>query len=132
MQRIFQVIIILLFTSVVTLLSNHISAQEDSEISVTVTIVGADKFTGQNWDINAQLRDKTTDSEVAKDKTTFKVNDNQKIQMILPVSNSTEDLTTYSIFVDASSTTDDIDIFDRIDSPKTQGNLLVLNLTKAR
>jgi hypothetical protein len=105
---------------------------QNSEMSVIVKIINGDKFLAQNWDINAQLRDKSTDSEVSKDQTTFKVNENQTIQLIIPLSNSTQDLNRYSIFVDASSTIEDIDVFGTIDSVKKENNQITLNLTNAR
>jgi hypothetical protein len=105
---------------------------QNSEISVIVQLTNGDKFTGQTWDINAQLKDKSSNSEISKDQTTFKVNKNQTIQMILPLSNSTQDLNRYSIFVDASSTIDDIDVFGTIDSLTNDNNQITLNLTKAR
>ena len=105
---------------------------QNSEMSVIVKLINGDKFLDQIWDINAQLRDKSTDSEVSKDQTTFKVNENQTIQLIIPLSNSTQDLNRYSIFVDASSTIDDIDVFGSIDSVKKENNQITLNLTKAR
>ena len=105
---------------------------QNSEMSVIVKIINGDKFLAQTWDINAQLRDKSTDSEVSKDQTTFKVNENQTIQLIIPLSNSTQDLNKYSIFVDASSTIEDIDVFGTIDSVKKENNQITLNLTNAR
>jgi hypothetical protein len=105
---------------------------QNSEMSVIVKIINGDKFLAQTWDINAQLRDKSTDSEVSKDQTTFKVNENQTIQLIIPLSNSTQDLNRYSIFVDASSTIEDIDVFGTIDSVKKENNQIRLNLTNAR
>ena len=105
---------------------------QNSEMSVIVKIINGDKFLAQTWDINAQLRDKSTDSEVSKDQTTFKVNENQTIQLIIPLSNSTQDLNRYSIFVDASSTREDIDVFGTIDSVKKENNQITLNLTNAR
>jgi hypothetical protein len=105
---------------------------QNSEMSVIVKLINGDKFLDQIWDINAQLRDKSTDSEVSKDQTTFKVNENQTIQLIIPLSNSTQDLNRYSIFVDASSTIDDIDVFGSIDSVKKENNQITLNLTNAR
>ena len=105
---------------------------QNSEISVIVQLTNGDKFIGQTWDINAQLKDKSSNSEISKDQTTFKVNQNQTIQMILPLSNSTQDLNRYSIFVDASSTIDDIDVFGTIDSLTNDNNQITLNLTKAR
>lgn len=105
---------------------------QNSEMSVIVKIINGDKFLDQIWDINAQLRDKSTDSEVSKDQTTFKVNENQTIQLIIPLSNSTQDLNRYSIFVDASSTIDDVDVFGIIDSVKKENNQITLNLTNAR
>jgi hypothetical protein len=105
---------------------------QNSEMSVIVKIIQGDKFLDQIWDINAQLRDKSTDSEISKDQTTFKVNENQTIQLIIPLSNSTKDLNRYSIFVDASSTIDDIDVFGKIDSVKKENNQITLNLTNAR
>jgi hypothetical protein len=105
---------------------------QNSEMSVIVKLINGDKFLDQMWDINAQLRDKSTDSEVSKDQTTFKVNENQTIQLIIPLSNSTQDLNRYSIFVDASSTIDDIDVFGSIDSVKKENNQITLNLTNAR
>jgi hypothetical protein len=105
---------------------------QNSEMSVIVKIINGDKFLAQTWDINAQLRDKSTDSEVSKDQTTFKVNENQTIQLIIPLSNSTQDLNRYSIFVDASSTIEDIDVFGTIDSVKKENNQIALNLTNAR
>jgi hypothetical protein len=105
---------------------------QNSEMSVIVKIINGDKFLAQTWDINAQLRDKSTDSEVSKDQTTFKVNENQTIQLIIPLSNSTQDLNRYSIFVDASSTLEDIDVFGNIDSVKKENNQITLNLTNAR
>ena len=105
---------------------------QNSEMSVIVKIINGDKFLAQTWDINAQLRDKSTDSEISKDQTTFKVNGNQTIQLIIPLSNSTQDLNRYSIFVDASSTIEDIDVFGTIDSVKKENNQISLNLTNAR
>lgn len=105
---------------------------QNSEISVIVKLINGDKFIGQTWDINAQLKDKSSNSEITKDQTTFKVNQNQTIQMILPLSNSTQDLNRYSIFVDASSTIDDIDVFGTIDSLTNENNQITLNLTNAR
>jgi hypothetical protein len=105
---------------------------QNSEMSVIVKIINGDKFLAQTWDINAQLRDKSTDSEVSKDQTTFKVNENQTIQLIIPLSNSTQDLNRYSILVDASSTIEDIDVFGTIDSVKKENNQITLNLTNAR
>ena len=105
---------------------------QNSEMSVIVKIINGDKFLAQTWDINAQLRDKSTDSEISKDQTTFKVNENQTIQLIIPLSNSTQDLNRYSIFVDASSTIEDIDVFGIIDSVKKENNQITLNLTNAR
>jgi len=105
---------------------------QNSEMSVIVKLINGDKFLDQIWDINAQLRDKSTDSEVSKDQTTFKVNENQTIQLIIPLSNSTQDLNRYSIFVDASSTIDDIDVFGSIDSVKKENNQITLNLTNTR
>ena len=105
---------------------------QNSEMSLIVKIINGDKFLAQTWDINAQLRDKSTDSEVSKDQTTFKVNENQTIQLIIPLSNSTQDLNRYSIFVDASSTIEDIDVFGTIDSVKKENNQITLNLTNAR
>jgi hypothetical protein len=105
---------------------------QNSEMSVIVKIINGDKFLAQTWDINAQLRDKSTDSEASKDQTTFKVNENQTIQLIIPLSNSTQDLNRYSIFVDASSTIEDIDVFGTIDSVKKENNQITLNLTNAR
>lgn len=103
-----------------------------SEMSVIVKLINGDKFLAQTWDINAQLRDKSTDSEISKDQTTFKVNVNQTIQLIIPLSNSTQDLNHYSIFVDASSTIEDIDVFGTIDSVKKENNQITLNLANAR
>ncbi len=103
-----------------------------SEMSVIVKLINGDKFLPQTWDINAQLRDKSTDSEISKDQTTFKVNVNQTIQLIIPLSNSTQDLNRYSIFVDASSTIEDIDVFGTIDSVKKENNQITLNLANAR
>jgi hypothetical protein len=103
-----------------------------SEMSVIVKLINGDKYLDQTWDINAQLRDKSTDSEISKDQTTFKVNVNQTIQLIIPLSNSTQDLNRYSIFVDASSTIEDIDVFGTIDSVKKENNQITLNLANAR
>lgn len=103
-----------------------------SEMSVIVKLINGDKFLAQTWDINAQLRDKSTDSEISKDQTTFKVNVNQTIQLIIPLSNSTQDLNRYSIFVDASSSIEDIDVFGTIDSVKKENNQITLNLANAR
>jgi hypothetical protein len=103
-----------------------------SEMSVIVKLINGDKYLDQTWDINAQLRDKSTDSEISKDQTTFKVNENQTIQLIIPLSNSTQDLNRYSIFVDASSSIEDIDVFGTIDSVKKENNQITLNLANAR
>lgn len=103
-----------------------------SEMSVIVKLINVDKYLDQTWDINAQLRDKSTDSEISKDQTTFKVNENQTIQLIIPLSNSTQDLNRYSIFVDASSSIEDIDVFGTIDSVKKENNQITLNLANAR
>ena len=108
------------------------SYSQDSEMSVIVKLINADKFLAQTWDINAQLRDKSTDSEISKDQTTFKVNENQTIQLIIPLSNSTQDLNRYSIFVDASSTIEDTDVFGTIDSVKKENNQITLDLSNAR
>lgn len=106
---------------------------QNSEISAIVKLINGDKFIGQTWDINAQLRDKSSNSEISKDQTTFKVNQNQTIQMILSLSNSTQDLNRYSIFVDASSTIDDVDVFGLIDSlTNNNNNQITLNLNNAR
>lgn len=106
---------------------------QNSEISVIVKLINGDKFIGQTWDINAQLRDKSSNSEISKDQTTFKVNQNQTIQMILSLSDSTQDLNRYSIFVDASSTIDDVDVFGLIDSlTNNNNNQITLNLNNAR
>ena len=108
------------------------SYSQDSEMSVIVKLINADKFLAQTWDVNAQLRDKSTDSEISKDQTTFTVSENQTVQLIIPLSNSTKDLNRYSIFVDASSTIDDIDVFGTIDSLRKENNQITLNLTDAR
>ena len=105
---------------------------QDSEISVIVKLINADKFLAQTWDVNAQLRDKSTDSEISQDQTTFTVSENQTVQLIIPLSNSTKDLNRYSIFVDASSTIDDIDVFGTIDSLRKENNQITLNLNNAR
>jgi hypothetical protein len=105
---------------------------QNSEMSVIVKLINGSKYLAQTWDINGQLRDKSTDSEISKDQTTFKVGENQTIQLIIPLSNSTEDLNRYSIFVDASSTIDDIDVFGTIDSLKKENNQITLNLANAR
>jgi hypothetical protein len=104
---------------------------QNSEISAIVKLINGDKFIGQTWDINAQLKDKSSNSEISKDQTTFKLNQNQTIQMILPLSNSTQDLNRYSIFIDASSTIDDIDVFGTIDSLTNDNNQITLNLNNA-
>jgi hypothetical protein len=108
------------------------SYSQDSEMSVIVKLINADKFLTQTWDVNAQLRDKSTDSEISQDQTTFTVSENQTVQLIIPLSNSTKDLNRYSIFVDASSTIDDIDVFGTIDSLRKENNQITLNLTDAR
>ena len=104
---------------------------QNSEISVIIKLINDDKFIGETWDINAQLKDKSSNSEISKDQTTFKVNQSQTIQMVLPLSNSTQDLNRYSVFVDASSTIDDIDAFGTIDSLNKDNNEITLNLTEA-
>jgi len=108
------------------------SYSQDSEMSVIVKLINADKFLAQTWDVNAQLRDKSTDSEISQDQTTFTVSENQTVQLIIPLSDSTKDLNRYSIFVDASSTIDDIDVFGTIDSLRKENNQITLNLTDAR
>jgi len=108
------------------------SYSQVSEMSVIVKLINADKFLTQTWDVNAQLRDKSTDSEISQDQTTFTVSENQTVQLIIPLSNSTKDLNRYSIFVDASSTIDDIDVFGTIDSLRKENNQITLNLTDAR
>jgi hypothetical protein len=105
---------------------------QNSEMSVIVKLINGDKFLAQTWDINAQLRDKSTASEISKDHTTFEVNENQTIQLIIPLSNSTQDLNRYSIFVDASSTIEDTDVFGTIDSVKKENNQITLDLSNAR
>ena len=120
---------IMLVLSFLSLIATY---SQNSEISVIVNLINGDKFIGQTWDINAQLKDKSSNSEITKDQTTFKVTQNQTIQMILPLSNSTQDLNRYSIFVDASSTIDDIDVFGTIDSLTNENNQIILNLTNAR
>ena len=108
------------------------SYSQDSEMSVIVKLINADKFLTQTWDVNAQLRDKSTDSEISQDQTTFTVSENQTVQLIIPLSNSTKDLNRYSILVDASSTIDDIDVFGTIDSLRKENNQITLSLTDAR
>ena len=108
------------------------SYSQDSEMSVIVKLINADKFLAQTWDVNAQLRDKSTDSEISQDQTTFTVSENQTVQLIIPLSDSAKDLNRYSIFVDASSTIDDIDVFGTIDSLRKENNQITLNLTDAR
>ena len=105
---------------------------QNSEISVIVKLINGDNFIGQTWDINAQLRDKSSNAEISKDQTTFKVNQNQTIQMILSLSNSTQDLNRYSIFVDSSSTIDDVDVFGTLDSLTSNNNQITLNLNDSR
>ena len=122
-------ILVILVLSFFSLIATY---SQNSEISVIVNLINGDKFIGQTWDINAQLKDKSTNSEISKDQTTFKVNENQTIQLIIPLSNSTQDLNRYSIFVDASSTIEDIDVFGTIDSVKKENNQITLNLTNAR
>ena len=120
---------VILFLSFFSLIATY---SQNSEISVIVNLINGDKFIGQTWDINAQLKDKSSNSEISKDQTTFKVNQNQTIQMILPLSNSTQGLNRYYIFVDASSTIDDVDVFGTIDSLTNDNNQITLNLTNAR
>ena len=108
------------------------SYSQDSEMSVIVKLINADKYLTQTWDVNAQLRDKSTDSEISQNQTTFTVSENQTVQLIIPLSNSTKNLNRYSIFVDASSTIDDIDVFGTIDSLRKENNQITLNLTNAR
>jgi hypothetical protein len=124
-----SLIIGILILSIFSLTNTY---SQNSEMSVIVKLINASKYLAQTWDINGQLRDKSTDSEIAKDQTTFKVGENQTIQLIIPLSNSTEDLNRYSIFVDASSTIDDIDVFGTIDSLKKENNQITLNLVNAR
>ena len=123
-----SVILVLSFFSLIATYS------QNSEISVIVNLINGDKFIGQTWDINAQLRDKSSNAEISKDQTTFKVNQNQTIQMILSLSNSTQDLNRYSIFVDSSSTIDDVDVFGTLDSltRNNNNNQIALNLNDAR
>lgn len=123
-----SLIIGILILSIFSLTNTY---SQNSEMSVIVKLINADKYIAQTWDINGQLRDKPTDSEISKDQTTFKVSENQTIQLIIPLSNSTEDLNRYSIFVDASSTIDDIDVFGTIDSLKKEDNQITLNLANA-
>lgn len=124
-----SLIIGILILSIFSLTNTY---SQNSEMSVIVKLINVDKYLAQTWDINGQLRDKSTDSEISKDQTTFKVSENQTIQLIIPLSNSTEDLNRYSIFVDASSTIDDIDVFGTIDSLKKEDNQITLNLANAR
>ena len=105
---------------------------QNSEISVIIKLIYYDKFIGETWDINAQLKDKSSNSEISMDQTTFQVDQNQTIDIILPLSNSTQDLNRYSVFVDASSTIDDIDVFGTLDSLNNDNNEITLNLTEAR
>jgi len=125
---------ILLITGILVLsiFSLRDSYSQDSEMSVIVKLINADKYLAQTWDVNAQLRDKSTDSEISQDQTTFTVSENQTVQLIIPLSNSTKDLNRYSIFVDASSTLDDIDVFGTLDSLRKENNQITLNLTDAR
>ena len=119
----------ILILSIFSLIDSY---SQDSEMSVIVKLINADKFLAQTWDVNAQLRDKSTDSEISQDQTTFTVSENQTVQLIIPLSDSTKDLNRYSIFVDASSTIDDIDVFGTIDSLRKENNQITLNLTDAR
>lgn len=114
----------------ISLLINNIYG-EGSEISVIVKIVDVEQYQGQTWNINAQLRDKSSDSELSRDKTNFTVSPNQTIQLIIPLSNSTDNLNNSYIVVDASSTLDDIDVFGKIESPTKEDNFITLNLTKS-
>ena len=125
---------ILLITGflVLSIFSLSDSYSQASEMSVIVKLINTDKYLAQTWDVNAQLRDKSTDSEISQDQTTFTVSENQTVQLIIPLSNSTKDLNRYSIFVDASSTLDDIDVFGTIDSLRKENNQITLNLTDAR
>ena len=117
---------------VLSILSFTDTYSQNSEMSVIVKLINGDKFLAKTWDINDQLRDKSTASEISKDQTTFKVNENQTIQLIIPLSNSTQDLNRYSIFVDASSTIEDTDVFGTIDSVKKENNQITLDLASAR
>ncbi|MDX1372153.1 MAG: hypothetical protein R3321_06765 [Nitrososphaeraceae archaeon] len=114
----------------ISLLFNNTFGQS-SEISVTVKIVDVEQYTGQTWNINAQLRDKINDSEIARDNTNFTVTPDQTIQLIIPLSNSTENLNNSYILVDAASTLDDIDVFGTIEAPTNEDNSITLNLTKS-
>jgi len=114
----------------ISLLFNNIFGQS-SEISVTVKIVDVEQYLGQTWNINAQLRDKINDSEIARDNTNFTVTPDQTIQLIIPLSNFTENLNNSYILVDAASTLDDIDVFGTIESPTNEDNSITLNLTKS-
>lgn len=114
----------------ISLLFNNIFGQS-SEISVTVKIVDVEQYLGQTWNINAQLRDKINDSEIARDNTNFTVTPDQTIQLIIPLSNFTENLNNSYILVDAASTLDDIDVFGTIESPTNEDNSIILNLTKS-
>jgi hypothetical protein len=114
----------------ISLLFNNIFGQS-SEISVTVKIVDVEQYLGQTWNINAQLRDKINDSEIARDNTNFTVTPDQTIQLIIPLSNFTENLNNSYILVDAASTLDDIDVFGTIESPTNEDNWITLNLTKS-
>ena len=114
----------------ISLLFNNIFG-ESSEISVIVKILDVEQYLGETWNINAQLRDKINDSEIARDKTNFTVTPNQTIQLIIPLSNFTENLNNTYILADAASTLDDIDVFGTIESPTNEDNLITLNLTKS-
>ena len=112
-------------------LGNNTYAQ-NKEIGVIVHVFGIDKYIGQVWDINTQLRDKSSNSEIARDSIQFTIAQNQTLQFILPLLNSTTTVDDYILLVNAASTIDDIDLSVQLDNISyNENNIVELDFSNA-
>ncbi|MGD1836385.1 MAG: hypothetical protein ACPKQO_11760 [Nitrososphaeraceae archaeon] len=124
---------VFLITSVVffSLFGNNVYAQ-NKEIGVIVHIFGIDNYIDQVWDINTQLRDKSSNSEIARDNIQFTITQNQTLQFIIPLINSTSNVDDYTLLVNAASTVDDIDLSVKIDKVlENENNIVELDFSNA-
>ncbi|MGD1837294.1 MAG: hypothetical protein ACPKPY_04465 [Nitrososphaeraceae archaeon] len=124
---------VFLIASVVffSLFGNNVYAQ-NKEIGVVVHIFGIDNYIDQVWDINTQLRDKSSNSEIARDNIQFTITQNQTLQFIIPLINSTSNVDDYTLLVNAASTVDDIDLSVKIDKVlENENNIVELDFSNA-
>ena len=95
-------------------------------------VFGIDKYIDQVWDINTQLRDKSSNSEIARDNIQFTIAQNQTLQFILPLINSTTTIDDYILLVNAASTIDDIDLSVQLDNiSDNENNIVELDFSNA-